>query len=190
MVLRKAICYLASLIPGMVVIGGLVYLYVVRQWDLITYPVAYWTLVGCTVAFSLWCSLLESALMTIHLSQYLTQFETRTQQLANQYALKSGATPSADYIEARHALDEEMLLVSKASERNAPIVVMNHLSTVVLGALLPISLNTQIKHDVIVDACRALPLFGFASCPFKLFGTGTESLTFFTVSQDRAGKDW
>jgi RadC-like JAB domain len=35
---------------------------------------------------------------------------------------------------------------------------------------------------VIVDACRAFHSFGYASCPFKLFGTGSESLTFFTVS--------
>lgn len=164
------------------VIGGLIYFYVFRQRDLITHPAAYWTLVGCTVVFSLLCSLLESALMTIHLPQYLTQFENRTKQLASQYALHPNATPSAEYIEARHALDEEMLLVSKASERNAPIVVLNHLSTVMLGAVLPISLNTQIKHDVSVDVCVDFPLFGYAPCPCKLLGTGTESLTFFTVS--------
>jgi hypothetical protein len=73
--LWKAVRYLASLIPGLLVIGGFVYVYVILQWDLVTHSGAYWTLVGCTVAFSSWCSLLESALMTINSEQFVLSFQ-------------------------------------------------------------------------------------------------------------------
>ena len=141
--LWKAVRYLASLIPGLLVIGGFVYVYVILQWDLVTHSGAYWTLVGCTVAFSSWCSLLESALMTINSEQFVLSFQAKATQLASQLGPKNGENPSAEYIKARHALDAEVILVAEASERNAPIVVLNHLSTVLLVALLPISLDAN-----------------------------------------------
>ncbi len=127
-------------------------------------------------------SLLESALMTINSLIHIKEFHARTTQLALKFPVKDGETPSDEYIEERHAIDAEKILVSKASERNAPIVVLNHLSTVLLGALLPISLDVIHKRPIETDICSKLDWLGYDPCPISILGAGSESLTFFSVS--------
>jgi CBS domain containing-hemolysin-like protein len=179
--LGKAVRYLCGVIPGAAVIGGLVYLYVVRQWSLVAHPHLYWLLVVFTVSLSLLFSLLESALMTINIEQARTQLEAKARQLSSQHD-PEGEVPSDEYRKARHDLFSEMELVSEAGEYNAPIVVLNHLSTVVLGAFLPYSFSKDPPHAISVDVCSSVKWLGLDPCPIDIWGAGAESLTFFTVS--------
>jgi hypothetical protein len=137
--LWTAIKYVASLIPGTLFIAGLVYVYVVRQCGLITHPSLFWVLVIAAVVASMLLSLIESALMTIHSAEHATLLEERATQLMNQRLPWSQSKPNREYREQRLALLAEIQLVSEASERNAPIVVLNHLVTILLGAALPIT---------------------------------------------------
>jgi CBS domain containing-hemolysin-like protein len=179
----QALKYLASLVPGSVFLGLLVYLYVVRQYDLIRHPLFFWLLVIVVVLFSMLFSVVEAALMTIDVKQHVTQLEQRTIGLMSQHLQSGHAQLSKEYLEQRHELVAEIKLVSEASERNAPIVVLNHLATILLGAVLPISLRVGSVAPVSVDMCSTLPWLGFDACPLPVPGTGrTESLTFFSVS--------
>lgn len=180
--LKKAATYFLSLIPGSVVIGTLVYFYVIDQRYLITHRAAFLLLVAVGVSLSLLFSLLESALMTINSLQHIAELHVRTKQLATNFPTADQDAPSAEYIEQRYALDAEKILVAKASERNAPIVVLNHLSTVLLGAVLPISLDVVHKRPINIDVCSDLPWLGYDPCPISILGVGSESLTFFSVS--------
>jgi CBS domain containing-hemolysin-like protein len=180
--LKKAFVYLLSLVPGSIVIYVLVYFYVFRQGDLITHRAFFALLVALGVSLSLLFSLLESALMTINALQHVSLLKVRTTELSAKFPMHDEASASDEYIEERHALDAEKLLVSKASERNAPIVVLNHLSTVLLGAILPISLNVLDRPVIKIDLCSQFAWLEYPKCPVTILGTGSESLTFFSVS--------
>ncbi len=119
--------------------------------------------------------------MTVNVARHLAVLEERTAHLTNQRQAWTHAEPSREYREERRDLIAEIEIVAEASERNAPIVVLNHLVTVLLGALLPITLRAGIPVEI--DPCSALPWLGFNGCSLIVPGTGkTESLTFFSVS--------
>jgi CBS domain containing-hemolysin-like protein len=121
--------------------------------------------------------------MTIDVTQHVTQLEQRTIGLMSQHLQSGQVQLSKEYLKQRHELVAEIQLVTEASERNAPIVVLNHVVTILLGALLPISLRVGSVNPVSIDMCSTLPWLGFDACPLPVPGTGrTESLTFFSVS--------
>jgi len=159
--------YLLRFAPGWLVIGLLLYVYVIKQADLIASPYILVAVISIGMLFSFVCSSIEMAIASLGQAEL-----SELQQEADRIAARRTEMDDLEYVKAQMKVLNTLRIYYEAETLNAPIVICNNVANVIVAAFLPLALqaSTQPTHWINIS------LFG---PPIPIPGAGTETMTFF-----------
>jgi CBS domain containing-hemolysin-like protein len=159
--------YFLKIAPGWLAIGLLLYVYVIKQAELVANIYVLTTVISVGMLLSFVCSGIEMAIASLGQAEL-----TQLQEEADQITARQGQMARLEYINAQMRVLGTLQIYYEAERLNAPIVICNNVANVVVAAFLPLALkaSTQAAHGIAVNFFGLTVLFP---------GEGTEALTFF-----------